>query len=59
MLSRLEVEMSDIKIPTEFLHLIIQILSHWIRASVYENNMRARFHVLKKHFFIGPYMCCP
>jgi hypothetical protein len=39
---------------TEFLHHIILFLSHWIRGSVYENNLRACFHVLTKHVFIVP-----
>jgi hypothetical protein len=86
MLSRHEVEMSDIKIQggsnmtgtdlcvnvsnqsrsyldhlvhTEISRHIIQFLSHWIRGSVYENNLRARFHVPTKHICIGPYLCCP
>jgi hypothetical protein len=59
MLSRHEVEMSHFKTHTEFLHHIIQFLSHWIGGSVYEKNLRARFHVHTKHIFIGPYLCCP
>jgi len=59
MISRHDVEMSDIKIHTEVLNHIIEFLSHWMRGSVYENNLRARFHVLIKHVCIGPHLCCP
>ena len=53
--SRHEVETSDIKIYTEFLHHIFKLFSHWILGSVYEINLHARFHVLTKHVCIGPY----
>ena len=49
--------MSDIKIHTTFLHNITQFFSHWIRGSVYENNLCAHFHVLTKHVCVLPYLC--
>jgi len=59
MLSRNEVDMFDIKIHTEILHHIIEFFSYWMRDSVYENNLRAHFHVLTKHVCICPYLCSP